>query len=621
MFDSLNSGFAKGGVTLARWASVAAVGAFTISAAHAGLSASISSPSNSSVYPSGTTSVSASFSASDNTSGRIIASFSATLDGSSVSFSSPGPSGMGTQSVTASANLTVSNGQHTVVLTAEDQYGTQATATSTFNVGKLTQAAVSTQNASNININTSWSPYEQGGSGSGGWQFCISGATNWDGGVSSRTGTNWGTSQSPNWQPTWTTAQVRGSDNLTFYVVRDGDSNYNPSSYASGSLTLNAPVPALTWQSINYGYGTYQGTAGTTGSFPISAYTSGTATWDNNYYMVMFDQNNNAVDDVPTGNVSPGGTASGTVSFTLPSTPGSYTYHFSGMEQGVEYFGSQPTISVTAMGYQYPQISGAQTVYLQASNSITLYASGGQTNYQWSTSQGSLSPTTGGSTTITFSSPGQVSVQVYCPASTYYYAASSSYATFNVVNGYPPPVVSYGSPTGTYGTAFSYQVSASNSPTSFSASNLPPGLSINNSGLISGFPTATGHYSATVYANNSNGQGSNTIAITVGQAGQSAVVIEPAGPLNAANGQTITFSATGGSGTGNYVWGGAASGTGSMATVTFSTNGTQTVTVYRAADSNYLQSSPASVSITVATGVPDNGNSTQLNVLVPTSTP
>lgn len=616
MFASLTSRRAQSSATIARWASLAAISLFTLSAAHAGLSASISSPANGSVYSSGTTSISASFSASDNTSGRIITSLSATLDGSSVSFSAPGPSGMGTQSVTASANLTISaNGSHTVVLTAQDQDGTQATATSTFNVGKLTQAGVSTQNASNININTSWSPYEQGGSGTGGWQFCIAGATNWDGGVSSSTGTNLGTSSNPNWAPTWTTAQVNGSDSITFYIVRDGDSNYNPSSYANGTLTLNAPVPGITFETMNGQSSNYNvsGTAGQTYSFSGTALNSGTATWNSNYYMLLYDQNNNVVCFVPTGNVNPGGTTTGTFTFTIPSTPGKYGYSFGGLEQNVEYFGPNPAFTVTATGTQTVSISpSSQSIAL--GSSITFTASGGQNAYVW----GGSASGSGSSQTVTFNSPGTVQVTVYSQSGNYYNQSNTATATITVNP--PPQVTSQLSESATFGVPFSYTITASNNPTSFGASNLPPGLSF-NSPTISGTPTAAGVYSTPISATNSYGTGNATLTITVNQASQSAVTIQPAGPLNAANGQTITFSATGGSSTGNFVWGGAASGTGSTVTVTFNQNGQQTVTVYRAADANFLQSNTASATVAVATGVQDTGNSTQLNVLVPTPTP
>ncbi|MDX2080399.1 MAG: S8 family serine peptidase [Terrimicrobiaceae bacterium] len=69
---------------------------------------------------------------------------------------------------------------------------------------------------------------------------------------------------------------------------------------------------------------------------------------------------------------------------------------------------------------------------------------------------------------------------------------------------------------GTVGSSFSYQITASNGPTSYGATGLPPGLSVNTaSGLISGTPTTTGTYNATVFATNSAGTGSLGVTITI----------------------------------------------------------------------------------------------------------
>jgi len=73
---------------------------------------------------------------------------------------------------------------------------------------------------------------------------------------------------------------------------------------------------------------------------------------------------------------------------------------------------------------------------------------------------------------------------------------------------------------GTVGQAFSYQITASNSPTSFAAANLPTGLSVNSAtGLISGTPTAAGTTNATLSANNTAGTGTATLAITITSGG------------------------------------------------------------------------------------------------------
>jgi len=84
----------------------------------------------------------------------------------------------------------------------------------------------------------------------------------------------------------------------------------------------------------------------------------------------------------------------------------------------------------------------------------------------------------------------------------------------------PPPVItSAANGTGTVGSAFSYQITATNSPASFGASGLPAGLSINTStGLISGAPTAAGTSSVTLSATNSGGTGTSTLTVTIAPA-------------------------------------------------------------------------------------------------------
>lgn len=70
------------------------------------------------------------------------------------------------------------------------------------------------------------------------------------------------------------------------------------------------------------------------------------------------------------------------------------------------------------------------------------------------------------------------------------------------------PNVSNGSATGQVGVAFSFQISATNSPTSHGASGLPAGLGVNTAtGLISGTRSVTGTYPVTASANNTVGGG------------------------------------------------------------------------------------------------------------------
>jgi autotransporter-associated beta strand protein len=80
-----------------------------------------------------------------------------------------------------------------------------------------------------------------------------------------------------------------------------------------------------------------------------------------------------------------------------------------------------------------------------------------------------------------------------------------------------PPVITSGlSTTGTPGSAFTYQISGSNNPTSFNAVNLPTGLAVDiGTGLISGTPATAGTTNVTILATNAGGTGSSTLVITV----------------------------------------------------------------------------------------------------------
>jgi Malectin domain/Glycosyl hydrolase family 81 C-terminal domain/Putative Ig domain/Malectin-like domain len=79
-----------------------------------------------------------------------------------------------------------------------------------------------------------------------------------------------------------------------------------------------------------------------------------------------------------------------------------------------------------------------------------------------------------------------------------------------------PAITSSLSATGTAGSAFNYQITASNSPTSYGATGLPAGLSVNAaSGAVTGTPSAGGTSNVTIKAINSSGTGSATLVLGV----------------------------------------------------------------------------------------------------------
>jgi len=110
---------------------------------------------------------------------------------------------------------------------------------------------------------------------------------------------------------------------------------------------------------------------------------------------------------------------------------------------------------------------------------------------------------------------------------------------------------------GTIGAAFSYVITATGSPTSFSQTGLPPGLALNSStGAITGIPSASGTSLVTIRATNAFGTGSATLTVTVVPAAVVPAITSPATApgtvgtpfvtyLIAATGTPTSYAATG----------------------------------------------------------------------------
>ena len=99
------------------------------------------------------------------------------------------------------------------------------------------------------------------------------------------------------------------------------------------------------------------------------------------------------------------------------------------------------------------------------------------------------------------------------------YGTGSSGLTITVV-AKAPEITSAASAAGKVGSEFSYRITASNGPTSYSATGLRDGLTLNTaSGVISGKPTTAGTVRLTIHASNSTGTGSATLTVTIGAVG------------------------------------------------------------------------------------------------------
>jgi hypothetical protein len=123
--------------------------------------------------------------------------------------------------------------------------------------------------------------------------------------------------------------------------------------------------------------------------------------------------------------------------------------------------------------------------------------------------------------------------------------STSSAATLTVLP--PVPVItSAGTANGIVGQAFSYQITATNTPTSFAATGLPTGLSLNGTtGLLSGTPTTAGTTTITLTATNAGGTSNPaSLTLTVSAAATAPVITTQPQSQTIAAGLPVTFSVT-----------------------------------------------------------------------------
>jgi len=107
-----------------------------------------------------------------------------------------------------------------------------------------------------------------------------------------------------------------------------------------------------------------------------------------------------------------------------------------------------------------------------------------------------------------------------------------------------PVITSTGAVTATQSVAFSYQIRASGSPTSYNAAPLPPGLSVNTvNGLISGTPQSVGSSTVVLSASNAAGVGTKNLVLTVTNKG-AVPVITSANTATGTNGVAFRYQIT-----------------------------------------------------------------------------
>jgi hypothetical protein len=110
------------------------------------------------------------------------------------------------------------------------------------------------------------------------------------------------------------------------------------------TLTILSPVNGVNWNGI---YMPSTATPGSTINFPASVTNTGNTLWDGNYYLELKDAAGNHLNYPSLATTPPGSSISPSFSLTVPSTAGVYTYYFTAMQYGVQYFGPTQSASIT----------------------------------------------------------------------------------------------------------------------------------------------------------------------------------------------------------------------------------------------------------------------------------
>jgi hypothetical protein len=268
-----------------------------------------------------------------------------------------------------------------------------------------------------------------------------------------------------------------------------------------------------------------------------------------------------------------GGTGSATLTLTIkPATP-------------------VITSALTATG----QVGVAFSYQITATNNPTSYnATGLPTGLSVNTSTGVISgtPTTAGTYTVTISATN---------------AGGTGSATLTLtIKPAPPVITSALTASGQVGVAFSYTITATNSPTSYNATGLPTGLSVNTStGVISGTPTTAGTYSASISATNSGGTGSAPLTITINNAKPTITSISPTCATAGGPQFTLTVNGT------NFVANSTVNWNGTALTTSF-VSSTQLTAIVPAT----LIATAGTASITVVNPAPGGGTSTTVTFTI-----
>ena len=183
---------------------------------------------------------------------------------------------------------------------------------------------------------------------------------------------------------------------------------------------------------------------------------------------------------------------------------------------------SNPALLTVRAAQIAPSITtppAAASVVTGSTATFTVVAAGSAPlTYQWRKDGIDLAGAVGATLAIPNAQPvaaGSYSVVVTNNVS----AATSTAAVLTVTAPVVPPVItSANAAAGGLNVPFAYLITATNTPTSFNATGLPAGLTVNTAtGVISGTPTSAGSSAITLSATNPAGTGTQALTFTVAQ--------------------------------------------------------------------------------------------------------
>ena len=211
------------------------------------------------------------------------------------------------------------------------------------------------------------------------------------------------------------------------------------------------------------------------------------------------------------------------------------------------------TVTAAPVGPAITTQPVAQSVFTGVATSFSVVASGtAPLTYQWRKNGTAIVGATDAS--LSFASSQLADGASYDVVITNVVASVTSSAAVLTVTTFVPPIIippadiapiisSVTTAPGTVGVAFvTYAIVATGSPTSYNATGLPAGLSLNTgTGTIGGTPTSAGIAVVLLSATNSAGTGTSTLTITVTPAGVIPVITSPLTAVGTVGTPSVTY--------------------------------------------------------------------------------